>query len=172
MPRGSRLLDLVLVLVTGIAVGLAIAALLEHWDRESPADRFSQVHTAHVETVHTEPRIVTNDDVPVVLHTLDYEAHGGIARVEWYDGAWAPLVPDAGCYVTLYANGQALASALLGGRTGVNETRPGGLVWVGGLGRGPVTLEIRVERADEGFAIPQASAEVPITDGLLVTEWE
>jgi hypothetical protein len=35
-----------------------------------------------------------------------------------------------------------------------------------------VTLEVRVERADEGFAIPQASAEHPITDGLLVTEWE
>lgn len=160
---------MVLVLATGIAIGLAVAALI---DRLDPVGGDPRIHTAHVETVHKAPRIISDDDVPVVLHELDYQAHDGVVRIEWYDGAWAPLAPDTGCYVTLYADGRALTSALLGGRSGANQARPGGLVWVGRLGRGDVHLEIRVDRADEGFAIPQASADQPIADGLLVTEWE
>jgi hypothetical protein len=169
VPRGSRLLDLVLVLITGIAIGLAIAALV---DRLDPTGGDPRLHTAHTETVHTTPRIISDDDVPVVLHRLDYAAHGGVVRVEWYDGAWAPLAPDTGCYVTLYADDRPIASALLGGRSGENQSRPGSLVWVGRLGRGAVRLEIRVERADTGFAIPDAAADRPVADGLLVTEWE
>ncbi len=97
-----------------------------------PTARFTRVHTAHVETVHTEPRIVTNDDVPVVLHTLDYEAHGGLARVEWYDGAWAPLVPDAGCYVTLFVDDRPVASRAARRPHRASTRRdPAALVWVG-----------------------------------------
>jgi hypothetical protein len=163
-PR-ARLADVGVALAVGIAIGLAIAAVSERLDRGRT------VRVSHVATTHAETRLIGPADVPFVLHRLEHESRGGIVRVEWYDGAWAPRAPESGCYVSLFVDGERIAGTLLGGRRGVNETRPGSLVWVGELPSGRRTLEIRVERVDEGFALPEATAETPVQDGLLVLEW-
>jgi hypothetical protein len=167
MRRGSvGRLDLVLVLALGVALGLAAAALLDRLD-----SKVKRVYVAQTATVHTEPRVLTDADMPFVLQHLDYLAHGGVTRIEWFDGAWAPRTRDAGSYVSLFVDDERVTSALMGGRSGDNSSRPGSLVWVGSLAAGTRDVEIRVERAEDQWAIPEASTAHPVQDLLLILEW-
>jgi hypothetical protein len=149
-----------LLILIGCAVGSGAASLI--------LDRGTRVYVASSQQIFTHSRFFTG---PALLHALRVESHGGITRIEWYDGAWTPLAPRTGSYVSLYVDERRVASALLGGYFGSHESRPGSLIWVGRLTRGPHLIEIRVDRAGVRFAIPFTRFGLPVADGLLVTEY-
>jgi hypothetical protein len=98
-------------------------------------------------------------------------SHGGIMRLEWYNGSWTPLNPRTGCAISLYMDGSRLATALLGGYSGVFESVPASLTWAGHTVPGEHVVEVRVDRCDIGFGIPYADATFPVPDSLYVTEF-
>ncbi len=113
---------------------------------------------------------VEKGDLPVVLHRLPVTSDGGKFRIEWYDGAWSPTSPRTVSFVSIYVDDDRLATASLGGFRGPFEARPAVLVWNGTLKSGPHLVEVKVDAAPNGFAIPFAERKTPVVDGLSVTE--
>ena len=167
MARRGQLLDLAIAAAAGIALGVALGA---HLLEPGPPPTFGHVTSASSQTVHTEARLVGHD-LPYTLHRLPYNANGGTARIEWYDGAWSPTRPNSGSVVSLFLDGKRLASGLAGGYTGWFEARPGSVVWVGPISSGEHVVEARVESAGGNWAIPAATPDTPVPDGLTITEW-
>ena len=171
---GSRLLDLVLVLVTGIAVGLAVASAASQHSTRADGRRLHAASTPRTSRRSTPSRGSSPTTTCRSCCTRSTTRRtAGLARVEWYDGAWAPLAPGAGRTSRCTPTASARVRRCSAGRSGRQRDAAGQRSCGSASSEsGAVRLEIRVERADAGFAIPEASADVPIADGLLVTEWE
>jgi hypothetical protein len=129
-----------------------------------------EVRVASSQKTFDRPRFVTTSSAGTTLQRVSVEAGSKPVLIQWYDGAWKPLTPRAGCYVQLVLDGRTVGSALLGGRTGHNETRPGWLDWRGRLKSGTHRVEARVYRAEARFAIPFAAAGRRVPDSLFVSE--
>jgi hypothetical protein len=59
----------------------------------------------------------------------------------------------------------------LGGYDGQFEARPGTLRWVGRLRRGRHRIEVKVDSAESGFAIPLVRPGTVTREGLYVEEY-
>jgi len=156
--------DALVIALMAAAVAVAAAAQL--------LDRGTQVYTYNDQQTFRSSRLirVEDEDQRTILHTIRFDSHGGTVRAEWYDGAWSPLTRRTAAVVSIYVDGRRVASATLGARTGQFEARPAVLVWVGRPPAGRHVIDVKVDAAPRGFAIPFASRTAPVTDGLTVTE--
>ena len=129
VPRGSRLLDLCLVLVTGIAVGLAIAARC--W---SSSDARVDGRALHAGTHRTRRDACTpsRGSSPTTTCRSCCTARRTRRTAGWRasSGTTAPgrrSRPTRACYVTLFVDGRPVASrAARRPHRASNESRPGG----------------------------------------------
>jgi hypothetical protein len=162
VKRSAHGVFLITALLTAAAAGCIAWVLLPEG---------SSVRVIAAQRVHDRPRLVSNRQVPMTLERASFDGRGGRVRIQWYDGAWASRSANTGSYVQLVIDSRPVGATLFGGRLGAYEVQPGWLDWVGILNRGKHTVEVRVARADTGFALPQADPSAKVADNLFITEF-
>jgi len=163
-PLPSSVVVVVLALMGGVFGGLLLAAFV------APKSS-SRVYSAESVDTFSRTREVVVGIEPVELRSLDFYAHGGETRIEWSTGAWAPTRAQTRSALSIYIDGERSATAVLGGYDGQFEARPGTLRWVGRLRRGRHRIEVKVDSAESGFAIPLVRPGTVTREGLYVEEY-
>jgi hypothetical protein len=168
-PRYATAL-VILAVLAGSGVGAAMGEI--HRNVETPAARNQPVvrpyETETVHTFHTSRQIAR---APFTLEQLSVIGHGGTTVIEWYTGAWSPLVENATEAVALYLDGSELAETVAGGRGGEFDARAGVLRWVGPLAPGPHVVSVKVVQLNGAVMLPLAVANGPVQEGISVTEY-
>lgn len=163
-PLPTDVVVVVLSLMAGVFAGLLLAAFI------APRSGSHIYSTESVDTFSKTREVVAGIQ-PVELRSLDFYAHEGETRIEWSTGAWAPTRARTRAAVSIYIDGERSATAVLGGYVGQFEARPGTLRWVGRLRRGRHRIEVKVDRAESGFAIPLVRPGTVTREGLYVEEY-
>ncbi len=177
MPQDNRIdraLTAVLVIAAVAGVGALVGAL---WRSGKTGDRPLAQYTGRRilvldQRVFGRPRRYSTTDAGRVLHSARFVAHGGLARIEWFDGRWAPLAPRRTSDVSLYLDGRRRASTRVAANRGAHESRFGSIIWAGRFGPGPHTVQVRLDRVGGRVALPYTAAGSRVADSLAVTEYD
>jgi hypothetical protein len=81
------------------------------------------------------------------------------------------LDDDGSSVVSLYMDGRRTASTFLNGPHGPFIARVGVLRWVAKLPNGPHHIDVRLEDAHGGVALPLVRPPARVPEGLYITEY-
>jgi hypothetical protein len=169
-PIRTRYAVIFLAILAGSGVGAAIGEI--HRNATSPAPpvqpRFLTYQTDQARTFYASRRIAS---APFMLQRLRVTGHGGTAVIEWYAGAWSPLVYNGTEGAALYLDGVEIAETVAGGRGGEYDARDAVLRWIGPMSAGPHVVSVRLVQSNGAVALPVTVAGRPVQEGVSVTEY-
>jgi hypothetical protein len=103
-----------------------------------------------------------------VLHSITYDAPGGLVAIKWYDGDFEPTKPHTQAVVSLYVDGARVASAIKGSLSGIYDDGPGTIDWYGRLPGGRHKIVVRLDRSAGEWGLPYTDPGLPGIDELVI----
>jgi hypothetical protein len=116
----------------------------------------------------TSPRRIDASHDLFLLHRVGYHSPGGQVSVHWYDSDFEPVHPNQYAIVSIYVDGERVASTVKGSQAGTYEDGEGDLVWHGALPRGHHVIEVKLDSARLRWGLPYTDPGRVGSDGLAI----
>jgi hypothetical protein len=116
----------------------------------------------------TSPRRINASDRLSLLHHVRYNSPGGQVTVRWYDSDFEPIHRSQYAIISIYVDGERVASTVKGAGAGTYEDGEGDLVWHGALSRGHHVIEVKLDSASASWGMPYTDPGKIGADGLAI----